>query len=150
MERSKQTSFCLSCHLMEPYGRSLQVDDPTWLPASQFQNNRVPREQACYTCHSDYVMYGSMKAKWRGLHHIYAQYLGNPKPPLHLYRPYNNRECLHCHAGSRTFEEGATHNADPQIMADIKSNKMSCLTSGCHDQIHNTTKLSEVKYWNAK
>ena len=150
MDRSKQTSFCLSCHLMEPYGRSLQVDDATWIPASHYQNNRVPREQACYTCHSDYVMYGSIKAKWRGLHHIYAQYLGNPKPPLHLYHPYNNRECLHCHAGSRSFEEGATHNADPQIMADIKSNKMSCLTSGCHDQIHNTTKLNEVKYWNPK
>jgi len=150
MERSKQTTFCLSCHLMEPYGRSLHVDDPTWLPAAHYENNRVPRDEACYTCHTDYVMYGTIKAKWRGLHHIYVQYLGKPTPPLHLYHPFNNRECLHCHLGSRSFEDGATHNADPQIMADIKSNKMSCLTSGCHDQIHNTTKLSEVKYWEAK
>lgn len=147
MDRSKQTSFCLSCHLMEPYGRSLHVDDPTWLPASHYQNNRVPRDLACYTCHSDYVMYGSIKAKWRGLHHIYAQYFGNPQPPLHLYHPYNNRECLHCHLGARTFEEGVTHNADPQIMADIKNNKMSCLSSGCHDQVHNTETLGQAKYW---
>ena len=48
------------------------------------------------------------------------------------------------------LRKGATNNADPQIMADIKSNKMSCLTSGCHDQIHNVTKLSEVKYWDGK
>lgn len=147
MDRSKQTTFCLSCHVMEPYGRSLHVDDPTWIPAGHYQNNRVPRDEACYTCHEDYVMYGTIKAKWRGLHHIYVQYLGNPKPPLHLYNPYNNRECLHCHQGSRSFEEGATHNADPSIMADIKSNKMSCLTSGCHDQIHNVAKLDQVKYW---
>jgi len=150
MERSKETSFCLSCHVMEPYGRSLHVDDSTWLPAAHYQNNRVPRENACYTCHTDYVMYSGIKAKWRGLHHIYAQYFGDPKPPLHLYHAYNNRECLHCHLGARSFEEGATHNADPQIMADIKSNKMSCLSSGCHDQIHNADKLTEAKYWNGK
>jgi hypothetical protein len=52
MERSKQTTFCLSCHVMEPYGRSLHVDDPTWLPAAHYQNNRVPRDEACYTCHT--------------------------------------------------------------------------------------------------
>jgi len=150
MERSKQTTFCLSCHVMEPYGRSLNVDDPTWIPAAHYQNHRVPHEEACYTCHTDYVMYGTIKSKLRGLHHIYVQYLGNPKPPLHLYHPYNNRECLHCHLGARSFEEGATHNADPDIMKGIKSNDMSCLTSGCHDQIHNTTKLDSVKYWNGK
>jgi hypothetical protein len=27
LERSEQTQFCLSCHIMEPYGRSLYVDD---------------------------------------------------------------------------------------------------------------------------
>ena len=150
MERSKQTTFCLSCHVMEPYGRSLRVDDPTWIPAAHYQNHRVPHDEACYTCHTDYVMYGTIKSKLRGLHHVYVQYFGNPKPPLRLYHPYNNRECLHCHLGARSFEEGATHNADPQIMADIKSNKMSCLTSGCHDQIHNTAKLDNVKYWNGK
>ncbi len=34
IERSKRTSFCLSCHIMEPYGRSLQVDDPHYIPAA--------------------------------------------------------------------------------------------------------------------
>jgi len=47
MDRSRETSFCLSCHLMEPYGRSLHVDDATWIPASHYQNNRVPRDEAC-------------------------------------------------------------------------------------------------------
>jgi hypothetical protein len=25
---------------------------------------------------------------------------------IRLYDPYNNRECLHCHLGARSFEEG--------------------------------------------
>ncbi len=28
LEHAKRTEFCLSCHIMEPYGKSLRVDDP--------------------------------------------------------------------------------------------------------------------------
>src|SRR5581483_5665623 len=48
MEQAKTTGFCLSCHIMEPYGRSLYVDDSTWIPAAHFHNNRVPRDNACF------------------------------------------------------------------------------------------------------
>ena len=56
LEHSKQTQFCLSCHIMEPYGRSLYADDPAYVPAAHFQNARIPRDEACYTCHTNYVM----------------------------------------------------------------------------------------------
>jgi cytochrome c-type protein NapC len=148
LERSKETSFCLSCHIMAPYGKSLYVDDPAYLPASHFQNHRVPPNQACYTCHTDYTMYtGGIKAKIRGLHHIYAQYLGKPQQPIKLYQPFNNRECLHCHLGARSFEQGTTHSA---ILDDIKSNQLSCVTSGCHDMVHNVAHLNQVKMWSPK
>lgn len=144
-ERSKQTQFCLSCHIMEPYGKSLYVDDASYIPAAHFQNNRVPHDEACYTCHTDYTLYtGGIKAKIRGLHHIYAQYIGRPQQPIKLYQAFNNRECLHCHAGARSFEQGATHSA---LMDDIKSNRMSCLSSGCHDMVHNVAQLDHLKYW---
>jgi cytochrome c-type protein NapC len=145
IERSKQTRFCLSCHIMEPYGRSLYVDDASYIPAAHFQNNRVPRDEACYTCHTDYTLYtGGIKAKLRGMHHVYAQYIGTPHQPIKLYQPFNNRECLHCHLGARNFEQGATHGA---LMDDIKSNKTSCVSSGCHDMVHNVSHLDKVKYW---
>lgn len=148
VERSKQTSFCLSCHTMDDYGRSLRVDDASYIPAAHYQNNRVPRDQACYTCHTDYTLYsGAIKAKLHGLRHLYVQYLGAPPRSIHLYSAYNNRECLHCHLGARSFEEGAVHAADPQTMADIKSNKLSCVSSGCHDTIHNVSRLDKAKYW---
>jgi cytochrome c-type protein NapC len=147
MVRTEQTQFCLSCHTMEAYGKSLLVDDATYLPAAHYQNSRIPREQACYTCHTDYVLYGTALTKIRGLRHVYMQYLGNVTTPLQLYTPYNNRECLHCHAGARSFEEGIVHSADPSIMAAIKSNELSCMSSGCHQTVHDVTHLGEVQFW---
>jgi cytochrome c-type protein NapC len=147
MERSTHTAFCLSCHIMEPYGKSLYIDDPSYVPAAHFQNARIPRDGACYTCHTDYVLYGSIRAKVRGLRHVYVQYLGQAKAPLQLYNPYNNRECLHCHAGARSFEQGAVHTADASIMAGIKANQISCISSGCHEHIHNVAHLSGMTFW---
>lgn len=129
---------------MEPYGRSLRVDDPHFLVAAHFQNHRVPPDQACYTCHTDYVLYGGIRAKLRGLRHVYAQYIGKVAQPIHLYRPYNNRECLHCHLGARSFEKSPTHSA---LRDDLVSNQVSCLTSGCHDVVHNVTSLDKTKFW---
>ena len=62
----------------------------------------VPPDHACFTCHTDYALFGDYKAKWRGVHHVLVQYLGKiPKPEeIKLYTAYNNRECLHCHAGN--------------------------------------------------
>jgi cytochrome c-type protein NapC len=146
MERTKTTQFCLSCHVMEPYGQSLYLDDAHFIPASHFQNHRVPADEACYTCHTDYALYGGIRAKMRGLHHVYVQYLGKPPAPadIKLYTPFNNRECLHCHQGARSFEESPTHTA---LHDDIVSNQMSCLTGGCHDTVHNIAGLSNAKFW---
>ncbi len=143
-ERSKQTQFCLSCHIMEPWGKSLYVDDPSHIPAAHFQNHRIPADEACYTCHTDYAMYGTLRTKLEGLRHVYVNYLGKPMNPIHLYNPYSNSECLHCHLGARSFESNALHVA---IMPDLKDNKLSCITSGCHDTIHNVDTLSQQKFW---
>jgi len=146
INRSEQTTFCLSCHIMESHGKSLYVDDPSYLAAAHFQNHRIPVDQACYTCHTDYALYGGFQAKLRGLHHIYVQYLGTPPSPdqIKLYSPYDNRECLHCHLGARSFESNPIHVA---IHDSLTSNQMSCMTSGCHDTVHNVGSLDKVKFW---
>src|SRR5215472_4132741 len=66
MQRAESTQFCLSCHVMHDFGRSLDVDDPSYIPAKHFQNNLVPRDRACYTCHTDYTMFGPLHSKLRG------------------------------------------------------------------------------------
>jgi cytochrome c-type protein NapC len=149
MNRSKTTAFCLSCHTMEPYGKSLYLDDPVHIPAAHFQNHRVPPGEACYSCHTNYALFGSMKVKLAGLKHVFVYYFGTPPAPgtIKLYEPYNNRECLHCHLGARSFEEGLVHNADPATLPAIKSNQLSCLTSGCHDVAHDIAHLEGAKFW---
>ena len=147
LERSKKTEFCLSCHVMEDYGKSLLVDDKEYVPANHFQNNRIPRDKACFTCHTEYTMYGDFKAKMRGLRHLYVQYIGTIPDTVKLYSYYNNRECLHCHEGARSFEEKPAHMESPAMLSSIKSNQLSCTSSGCHDVIHNVHELSKMEMW---
>jgi hypothetical protein len=149
VQRAQSTEFCLSCHVMHDYGRSLLVDDFSYLPAAHFQNNRVPRERACYTCHTDYTMFGGTRSKLRGLRHLYVQYLGQVPPPdkITLYEPYNNRECLHCHDGARRFGEVAAHRRTPETFEQIRGNRISCLSSRCHDIVHEVGTLSDATFW---
>jgi len=145
VEHSKTTGFCLSCHEMQPYGKSLHIDDSEYVPAAHFQNNRVPRDMACFTCHTNYTLYGDLKAKLRGLRHVYVHYLGTVPEQIKLYTPYSNRECLHCHAGARSFEEGATHNEELKRIVLLKSNQVSCLS--CHALVHDVTHLNGLTFW---
>jgi cytochrome c-type protein NapC len=147
IENSKSTNFCLSCHIMQPYGQSLKVDDPSYLAASHFINRRVPTESACYTCHTDYTMFGDVKAKFGGLRHVWVWMTQDRQPPLALYKPYPNQNCLHCHQGAKSFEEGAVHTADPETMPQIKAGTLSCTSSGCHEVVHNAMKLQDVKFY---
>ena len=72
---------------MELHGRSLRIDDTSLLVAAHYQGGRIPRETACFTCHTTYAMLGDLRAKLTGLHHMYVNYIkGPPKetrdPPL--------------------------------------------------------------------
>ncbi|MGA7221664.1 MAG: NapC/NirT family cytochrome c [Candidatus Acidiferrales bacterium] len=144
MQRSEQTKFCISCHSMEIYGKSLYVDDPNYIPAQHFQNHRVPADMACYACHADYTIYGPLKDKLQGLTRIYMQYVSTPPRTIQIRGGYSNLQCLHCHAGARSFEENPVHVA---IMDSLTSNQMSCISSGCHDTVHNASQVSHLKMW---
>ncbi len=144
MQRSEQTRFCISCHSMENHGKSLYVDDPSYIPAQHFQNHRVPPDKACYSCHADYTIYGPLKDKFQGIKRLYMQYVSTPPKTFQIPGGYSNLQCLHCHAGARKFEENPVHAA---MMDSLKTNEMSCLSSGCHDTVHNVTQLGNVKMW---
>ena len=149
MDRAQTREFCLSCHVMADYGKSLYVDDPSYVPALHFQNNRVPRERACYACHTDYSMFGTVNAKIHGMRHLMVQYFGTvPKAEdIKLYTPFNNRECLHCHLGARKFEGAAPHNRTPDQLPRIKSNQLSCTSSRCHEIVHDVATLKDATFW---
>jgi cytochrome c-type protein NapC len=146
IQRSEQTRFCISCHVMIPYGQSLYIDDASHIPAQHFQNHRVPVDMACYSCHADYSIYGPLKDKLQGLKRIYIQYVSTAPDPASIRIPggFQNAQCLHCHLGARNFEENPVHAA---MLDALKSNQTSCLTSGCHDTAHDIANLSHQKFW---
>lgn len=139
-ESTKTTSFCLSCHVMEPYGESLLVEDESYLPAGHFQNRRVERDYACFTCHTQYTLFGDITAKLNGLQHVWVYYTSQTPDPIELYTPYDNRECLYCHQGARRFEELHEYDMDALV-----ANEASCMD--CHGQAHDIANVGELPKW---
>jgi nitrate/TMAO reductase-like tetraheme cytochrome c subunit len=149
VEQSKRTEFCTSCHVMDLHGRSLLVDDDTLLAATHYQGGRVPRETACFACHTTYTMYGDFNAKLRGVKHVWMNYFGGvtDETKIKLYAPYHNRECLHCHQDTRRFERAKTHRLDRTTMGKILKNETSCLTKGCHEFVHDVANIKDQPLW---
>ncbi len=141
LEKSKTTAFCLSCHVMEPYGKTLLIDDSDeYLPASHYQNNRITRDHACYSCHTTYTMFGDVRAKMNGFKHLLVNYVGTLPDEIELYEPYDNRECLHCHDDGRDFED--VHEDDRE---DLITGETSCLE--CHDLAHPIDEVAGMEMW---
>jgi nitrate/TMAO reductase-like tetraheme cytochrome c subunit len=139
-ESSKSTEFCMSCHVMEPYGQSLVVADDEYLPAAHFQNRRIPYDKACFACHSTYTMFGDTKAKLNGMNHLWTYFTNQTPEKIELYEPFNNRECLACHRGARQFVE--EHEDD---MDELMTNETLCLE--CHDVGHEVETLDTEEMW---
>jgi cytochrome c-type protein NapC len=144
MRRSQQTAYCISCHSMESHGQSLYVLNQNYIPAQHFQNHLVPPNEACYTCHTDYTMYGPLKDKLKGLRYVYMEYVSTPPETIHLDGTYSNLQCLHCHAGTRDFE--ANLNRMGPLEA-LETNQISCISSGCHSTIHNASEVAHLQMW---
>lgn len=141
-EQAKTTQFCISCHAIDPFAESLLIDDPRFLPAAHYQNKRIPAERACYTCHSDYTMFGDFDDKVRGVRHVWHNFFRTASDPVELYRPFPNTACLRCHDGARSYEEEAEH---AQLLADLRIGKKSCVM--CHNLVHEVEKLDRFPRW---
>jgi cytochrome c nitrite reductase small subunit len=124
-------SACGGCHVMTAHVQDLQNPDSEALSAVHFKNRYI-REDHCYTCHSDYGMFGTISAKVDGARHVVHYLAGTWPSPLKIRRPYSNVRCLGCHAESQKFLKSAGHPADtrPQLF----SGEVSCLT--CHGPAH--------------
>lgn len=124
LNEMKRVEFCQSCHVMTPYVAGIKNPETSAISTMHYQNNWVPQETACYSCHTSYSMFGPVKAKFNGLKHVWVNYVTGPPENIELYEPYANSDCLHCHAASRSFQLEESH----EEMED------SCLD--CHDAGH--------------
>lgn len=135
MEESKSVNFCSSCHKpMGPFVRDMKNPDSDTLAALHFKNRYIQSDQ-CWTCHSDYGVAGTAKAKIRGLTHISYVALDAWQPPIKLFKPYNWRICLQCHAESALFRSprngGEAHDG---VLAGVLKGETTC--GDCHGLAH--------------
>lgn len=130
LEESATVSSCGSCHVMTPYVQDLRDIKSDTLAATHFKNRYILENQ-CYTCHSDYGLGGTIRAKLGGLGHVWYYTTGRYEMPLKIAHPYSNVRCLGCHGESQKF---LTSETKKPIMGDLMSGKTSCLE--CHAPAH--------------
>ena len=129
MQQSMTVEACGHCHVMQGHLDDLRNPKSDSLAAVHYKNRYIATNH-CYTCHSDYGMYGTMSAKLEGLGHTVRNLTGNYELPLKIRHPYSNVRCLSCHGGAANFV--AKHDKDQ--LANLLSGKDSCLD--CHGPAH--------------
>ncbi len=133
LDRSKNTDFCMSCHIMEPLLDVVTPDEPT-LAAVHIRSGALPTYQSCYTCHSGYGLWGDADAKLAGVGHMVATLTGRYELPLKINKPFNIKACLACHAEGERFRAAVPHQV-PDIQEALLTGEMGC-TGTCHPAAH--------------
>jgi cytochrome c nitrite reductase small subunit len=139
LEGSKQTEFCGSCHVMTPVQKSVQGNDGS-LASIHYARGLVPHDQACYTCHSGYGIWGGVDAKLAGVRHMLLTVTGGYTLPVAMHAPFDINSCLGCHAYAASFRAVEAHQ-DPDLQKQLLSREMSC-TGVCHPPAHPETALT--------
>ena len=134
MERSTQTEFCTSCHLMQPVYESTVTENDS-LASIHVTRGAVPTATSCYTCHSGYGMRGTMDAKLAGTRHMLHTVMGSYELPLKHHGTYNIDSCLSCHAESSRVGGGEAQAAHLAVEQPLLSGEMGC-TGLCHPVAH--------------
>jgi len=129
---AKSVAFCNACHVMNAYVADLENPDSEHLAAQHYQNRWIADHQ-CYTCHSDYGLFGDVQAKMAGLRHVWFYNVGGYELPLKIRDRYNNQRCLFCHGPVKGFQEESAHEKN---MAAIASSEKSCISAACHVSPH--------------
>lgn len=130
-ERSKDVQFCGSCHTMKPFVSAMQDPKSKLLSAKHYQHSWIAERQ-CATCHADYGFLGPIENKVRGFRHVFHYYFTpSTNRTLHLYKPFPNENCLHCHGRTSMYNDNPAHQP---ILDQLHDNEISCI--GCHGPVH--------------
>ncbi len=139
-EKSRSREFCGGCHVMVPYTDDLTNPDGTSL-ASMHGRNETFGGDACYQCHQNYGMFGTISTKLAGMRHAWLYVrdfkdlsLEEALPQIHLRDPFPNSNCMHCHS-TKLSGWGAVPEHDG-LTDDVRSGKVGCASEGCHGPAH--------------
>jgi cytochrome c nitrite reductase small subunit len=143
MQASMTVEACGSCHVMESHVADLRNPASDSLAAIHYKNRYI-QDNHCYTCHTDYGMYGTLSAKLAGLGHVYYNTTGTYARPIKIRRPFSNLRCVNCHGGAKNFL--AKHDKDE--IPNLISGKDSCLD--CHGPAHKAEEAQQKPSKQAK
>src|SRR5262249_26302363 len=129
MQESMSVNACGDCHVMEGHVKDLRNPKSDSLAATHYKNRYIQADQ-CYTCHSDYGMFGTVSAKMEGVGHVYHNITGTYPTPIKIRNPYSNLRCLSCHGGAQNF----VSKHEKEQVDNLLSGKDSCLD--CHGPAH--------------
>ena len=145
--KSQERVFCGSCHVMTPYTDDSRDPKSKTLAAMHARNDWFG-EKNCYTCHTDYGMFGTVTTKISALLHVYHYYATYRSVPLEqslgtirLYKPASNTACLRCHSTSLAgWIEQDDHRG---VVEDVRTNQVLCASAGCHGPAHPFSKEAQ-------
>jgi hypothetical protein len=139
LESSKTVAFCGSCHVMTPIAQSLEGNDGS-LASIHFGRGLVPHDQACFTCHSGYGIWGGVDAKMAGVMHMVRTATGWYTLPIKLHGSFDIDSCLGCHALAPSFRAVEAHQ-DPDLQKMLMTRELGC-TGTCHPAAHPAAALT--------
>ncbi len=147
LEATKHRQFCGGCHVMGAHFEDI-LDPTSDSLAAVHSRNKLFGEESCYTCHSDYGMFGTVVTKLGGLGHVYYYLkdyrnmsLEEALPTIHIKKPYPNSNCMQCHSTETPYWNGVPSHQG--LEEDLRTGQTSCAGAGCHGYAHPFTKTEE-------
>lgn len=131
-DHSKTVESCSSCHVMKPMVNDMLDPESMTLAARHFKNNWIA-DNECYSCHTDYGLNGTFKAKMDGYRHLMRYITSTYDEPIAARDAFNNANCNSCHSGTESFEAVDVHQP---LLTNFSTNEVSCLN--CHGRAHPT------------
>ena len=130
LEQSKAIAFCNSCHLMGPFVADMKDPDSRSLSALHFRNRYIQSEH-CYSCHTDYGLFGTLQAKLGGMSHVWSEFAGAGSGLVRPKTNYRFTICLNCHGESSKFMQQKDHAG---VVNKVLSGTLTC--TKCHHRSH--------------
>ena len=130
LEQSKAITFCNSCHLMRAFVADMRDPASRSLSALHFRNRYI-QDEHCYSCHTDYGLFGTVEAKIGGMSHVWSEFAGAGSGTVRPKTNYRFTICLNCHGQSSKFIQEKGHAG---VVNKVVSGRSVC--TDCHTRSH--------------
>jgi len=130
LEQSKAIAFCDSCHLMRAFVADMKDPDSRSLSALHFRNRYI-QDEHCYSCHTDYGLFGTLEAKVGGMSHVWSEFAGAGGGLVRPKTNYRFTICLNCHGQSSKFVKQKGHAG---VVNRVVGGQAAC--TECHTRSH--------------